>query len=522
MKLLTLALTLTAISAQLQAATYDLPFKGQNFGDHEKVHTFDHAQNTSQKHGFDMGARRYDFDNSRWTSVNTTVADYNAAPTNDKFTIYNKSIYAMRAGKVVGCWRNAPQNPRPKLSGDSDTTKPWLHSNLKNGLMPGGGNMLWIEHDDGTRMLYAHMIPGTISAALCPHDDVAYAAPIGNNSEMKYVAVPVAQQAVISKGQYLGRVGNSGNSTGPHLHVHLQNSSGVGQLITFNRGMAAVPDDSKPYPSWARFAGSTIPGGSQLIWAPRTVGSQYVRHGMAAVAMQGWFSHLADSGFKPAWFDGYNMDGDTFYNMVWKPANLAWRGYFGQSGASYQAVFNDAIDDGYVPVQVDSHQTGSGTRYSVIFEKKAMAFLARHGLTYAQHLDVMEQAKDLNMRPVNISVVSAGGERRYTTLYNQQNVGGWTVSSQLSAAAYQAKVTSEWDAGRRPIYLNAYMHDGNVNYTAVFAQAPVNSWVARHGQTSAQFQTSFNDFSGQGYLTDVVAGIDGEDVHRFAGLWSKN
>lgn len=39
MKLLTLALTLTAISAQLQAATYDLPFKGQNFGDHEKVHT---------------------------------------------------------------------------------------------------------------------------------------------------------------------------------------------------------------------------------------------------------------------------------------------------------------------------------------------------------------------------------------------------------------------------------------------------------------------------------------------------
>jgi hypothetical protein len=50
----------------------------------------------------------------------------------------------------------------------------------------------------------------------------------------------------------------------------------------------------------------------------------------------------------------------------------------------------------------------------------------------------------------------------------------------------------------------------------------VNSWVARHGQTSAQFQTSFNDFSAQGYLTDVVAGIDGEDVHRFTGLWSKN
>ena len=34
-----------------------------------------------------MGARRYDFDNSRWTSVTTTVADYNAAPTNNKFVV---------------------------------------------------------------------------------------------------------------------------------------------------------------------------------------------------------------------------------------------------------------------------------------------------------------------------------------------------------------------------------------------------------------------------------------------------
>ena len=101
MKHLTLAVVIGALSTSATAATYDLPFKGQNFGDHEKVHTFDHAQNHSQKHGFDMGARRYDFDNSRWTSVTTTVADYNAAPTNNKFAVYNKPIYAMQAGKVA-------------------------------------------------------------------------------------------------------------------------------------------------------------------------------------------------------------------------------------------------------------------------------------------------------------------------------------------------------------------------------------------------------------------------------------
>lgn len=528
MKHLTLALVIGAISATgtisttAIAATYDLPFKGQDFGDHEKVHTFDHAQNHSQKHGFDMGVRRYDFENNRWTSVTTSVADYNAAPTNNKFAVYNKPIYAMQEGKVVGCWRNAPENPRPKISGDSDTTKPWLHSNLLNGLMPGGGNMLWVEHNDGSRMLYAHMIPGTISSSLCPHHATAYPAAIGNNSEMKYIAVPAAQQASISKGQYLGRVGNSGNSTGPHLHIHLQDSSGEGQLITFQRGIAAALDDTKPYPSWTRFAGSTIPAGSQLIWAPRTVTSQYVRHGMKAEMMQGFFSHLADSGYKASWFDGYSVGSQSFYNVVWKPANLAWRGFFGQSAAGYQQVFNQAIADGYAPVQVDSHQTGNGTRYSVIFEKKPLVTLARHGLSYDQHMQVMEQAKSLNLRPVSVSVVSSNGERRYTVLYQQQHVGSWTVSSQLTAAAYQNKVNSELAAGRRSIYLNSYVHQGEVNYTAVFSQLPQLNWGAKHGQTSAQFQTQFNQFSVQGYMTDVVSGVDGLNQHNFGGIWSQN
>ena len=48
MKHLTLAVVIGALSTSATAATYDLPFKGQNFGDHEKIHTFDHAQNYSQ------------------------------------------------------------------------------------------------------------------------------------------------------------------------------------------------------------------------------------------------------------------------------------------------------------------------------------------------------------------------------------------------------------------------------------------------------------------------------------------
>lgn len=79
----------------------------------------------------------------------------------------------MRDGVVMGCWRNAPENPRPKLpSKDSDKIplkdRAWLHQKLRDGLIPGGGNELWIKHDDGSDALYAHAKTGSIPASPVP------------------------------------------------------------------------------------------------------------------------------------------------------------------------------------------------------------------------------------------------------------------------------------------------------------------------------------------------------------------
>lgn len=512
-------LTLTLLTGQVSAALYQLPFKGENFGDNEKLYTRDHAQSTSQKHGYDISGRRYDFVNDRWTSVTTDLDTYYDSPTNDKHVIYNKSIYASRAGKIIGCWRNAPENPRPKLSGDSSRTRPWLHQSLKDGLMPGGGNMIWVEHSDGTRALYAHMIPGSISSRLCPHSDRLFPAP-KKSTEFEYIAVAEDQQISVSAGQYLGRVGNSGNSTGPHLHVHVD-KDGTGQLMTFKRGISSPMDNAKPYGSWTRFAGSPITPGPVLVWPPRTVGKEYTRHAFKQVAFQALFDHLADSGFKPKWLDGYAVNNDVRYNMIWVPADTHWRGYFGQSSAGYQTAFDQAANDGYSPIHVDSHQTSAGTRYSVIFEQNNQAALARHGIDYNTHIQVMNQAKGLGLNPVSISVVSANNQRRYTVLYRDLHLGAWSIRSQISAASYQNTYDDMSDANKKPYYLNAYTHNGQVYYTSVFASEPGLPTAARHGQTAAELQTSFNLWTGQGFNTHLISGIDGYFAHRFASIWHK-
>ncbi len=62
------------------------------------------------------------------------------------------------------------------------------------------GNYAIIQHSDGSRCHYWHMKKGTVLAK-----------EIG---------------ASVLKGEYLGKIGSSGNSSGPHLHFGVQNSSG--------------------------------------------------------------------------------------------------------------------------------------------------------------------------------------------------------------------------------------------------------------------------------------------------------
>ena len=68
-----------------------------------------------------------------------------------------------------------------------------------NGLYP-ENNMVCVTHDDGSRLLYVHLQNGSTT--------------------------PLPLGSAIEAGDYLGRVGSSGFSTGPHLHFELQDPYG--------------------------------------------------------------------------------------------------------------------------------------------------------------------------------------------------------------------------------------------------------------------------------------------------------
>lgn len=71
----------------------------------------------------------------------------------------------------------------------------------------GYGNWVKIQHDDGTVAIYGHF----------------------NNSQPM---VSVGQR--VEAGEAIGKLGSTGNSTGPHLHFELRGKNGVGYLDPFS------------------------------------------------------------------------------------------------------------------------------------------------------------------------------------------------------------------------------------------------------------------------------------------------
>jgi murein DD-endopeptidase MepM/ murein hydrolase activator NlpD len=518
------------------AAAYQLHALADDMSDNERYYTRDHADTTTQKFGYDISMRRLTAD-GKWSSLKDGIADHWDDPKNDSYVNYDQPFYAMRGGTVMGCWRNAPDNPRPKLPAeDSDkiaaADRKWLHQSFRDGLIPGGGNSLWIKHDDGTYALYAHAAPGSIPATLCPNAKTVFDAPPPDGAEAldgvvgPATQVPAALRKRVRAGDFLGRVGNSGNSTGPHTHIHVQKLNAAGKWegtpIVFARGLwTSWKDGEAGLEEWASFSGKTMPKGDVLFWPPTRLSDEYARHGLPAADLQRTFSHLANSGFAAELLDCSGVGGKVYYNMVWRPATGPWRAHFGMTGDTIEGTFEDAKAEGLHPVYVDSCTSKEGPRYTAIFQQTGGLYRWRFGISADEHQAVFDQAWGDGLQPLNVSVISVNGQRRYTSLFRKVDYGSMILRSQLGESEYQQAVNENKAAGRTPVYVAVYMHNGKPNFAAIFAQNPGGEWRARHDLSGIAYQAEWDNVVKSGFRTRTLSGYDGRPTPAFAAVWRK-
>lgn len=140
---------------------------------------------TSGGHGGFWNAFGVDIDGLDQNDGELSDANENAADAG-----WGREILAPAAGTVVYARDDVPGNPRPGEPPDADWYKP-----LHDPVMAYAGNCVIIDHGNSEFSVMMHMQTGSVSVK------------VGDR---------------VAAGQAVGKLGNSGDAFGPHLHYQLQ------------------------------------------------------------------------------------------------------------------------------------------------------------------------------------------------------------------------------------------------------------------------------------------------------------
>ena len=370
---------------------------------------------------------------------------------------------------------------------------------------PCTNNYVWIEHATGEWTKYSHMQTGSTT----------------NKAKIK-----VGQ--FVRAGTYLGDEGKVGCASGNHLHFEVGVPRGtdpidtVGGFLKDNAGskrnrnprICNIPKrifvDGEKYE--ARDVVRNIRAGS----------SEVARHGVKEEDYQCLVDQAVSADYKLVWVDGFNVNGKTYFNAIFRPEQGAkWSAVHNLNGSQYQAEVNKRKGSGFRLYHVDSYLDGNQVRYAAIFVKDGgPAITAYHGLTAAEHQKKMDQLTAGAWRPKSVSVVSVGGNRFYTALYESANVGGWEAKSFLTPGEYQNLADENKQKGRQLVYLNAYEHLGQPRFTAIWNSA-TGAFKARHGLSGQAYQNEWESATKGGLLTRAVTGYAENGQARYAAVWRK-
>ncbi len=446
------------------------------------------ATRSTQRFAYDYGVHRWD--GSKWNKL----VEGGDSKKNEDYLIWDVPVRAMADGWVFSCQRTAENNTPPTRG-------------------TGGGNNVVVVHAPEELVLYAHFKKGTVRNDVCPRGGVEFQ----------------PNQIRVKAGQILGHAGNSGRSTGPHLHIHVVTNAdddGQGRPLEFRnvrvRNAGTDWKGSPPCTEQNAFAPVTeaASGPWQLVdpfYGPNL--GEVTRFGLPDACFQDLFGGTSASGYRVGWLMGFDTGGKTYLNVSFRKATTSHVTRFGLSGTQYQAELEKAVADGLRPTSVESYLRGGQERYAFTAVKQGgPAYRAYHGVSAAQHDAFVTQLKAQGMAPVAVSVVAPGGTPRYTALWEQRAVGAWQLRSTIPLSQYQAWVETEAKAGRKPAYVDAYVRGGVPSFSAITTSRSTLR-LARHNLTGAQLQSEFDAALERGWRTLAITAYPTGAGVRYAALW---
>ena len=247
-------------------------------------------------------------------------------------------------------------------------------------------------------------------------------------------------------------------------------------------------------------------------------------HGYSSAQYQNTFNQLTSQGYRLTWVSGYTINNVPAYAAIFeKESSPGWVAHHGMTASAYQNYFNQYTSQGYRLALVNGYAVNGVDYYVGIWDKSPSGpWVAKHRMTSSDYQTAFDSYASQGYRLMHVSGYSIGNTAYYAAIWQQvPNTPAWVARHGMTSDQYQSAFNVYVSQGYRLVLVNGYQVNNVDYYAAIWDKSSSGQWKARHGMTSSDYQTEFNNDGSQGYKLMLVSGYDQGTSDRYAGLWVK-
>jgi Bacterial tandem repeat domain 1 len=248
------------------------------------------------------------------------------------------------------------------------------------------------------------------------------------------------------------------------------------------------------------------------------------RHALNGAQYQATFSDMASKGFYPTVISGYVLNNQAAYAAIWEKKSIPASEFrHGLSAAQYQAVFNTFTQQGFRPAFINGFSVNGQDYYNAIFEKTGgPEYIARHGISAADYQKIFDESGPKGFRPKIISAFTVNGQARFAGVWIKDNSVNWVARHNLNPQQYQTEFNKWTQQGYKVACISGYTVNGQELFAAVWEKQNGPMWAAKHGIQGKFYQYEFDNFFYQGYRPRFINAYNVGNQDKFAGVWDNS
>jgi murein DD-endopeptidase MepM/ murein hydrolase activator NlpD len=338
--------------------------------------------------------------------------------------------------------------------------------------------------------------------------------PYSGELDDSYDGIPLAEQTWLHEDTRAGKVHGSGNfimvreDNGNHVHYAHGRPGTIPQRLCPHNGVYLSPaswdaDSSVPEPQQARIrrgdllfeTGNAGTSSAPHLHLDRTAADKATsvrllfRHGLA--------NPLDKATWKLATAEWASFAGEQIPPgpvLVWPPrrAGGLWS-WHGMDAATWGQHFKHMADSGYQMTWIDGYSVSGTPFFNTIWRPATAPWLGYALLTGADYQSTFEQATADGFALVHVDSVLAGSRPRYNAIFVQGAPMGFVARHGQSNADFNATFQDLTGKGYVAVNASVVPVDGQLRYTTLYRKLDLGGWVLLPGIPKRDYQRVYDE-----------------------------